>query len=155
MPRETTRIRVAFGDVDGSQRIHFTAMFRYFEVAEHALMRALGLPYATTLREHKFPRAHLECDFRGPVGYDDQIDVEARVERVGATSWTIGFTARRTPVEAPADDMSADDAPAHSADATGAVVADGKMVIVALDAATERPIPLPAALRAALEQGRN
>jgi YbgC/YbaW family acyl-CoA thioester hydrolase len=140
MPRETTRIRVAFGDVDGSQRIHFTAMFRYFEVAEHALMRALGLPYATTLLERKFPRVHLECDFRGAVRYDDELDVEARVERVGATSWTIGFTARQVPDGAPEG---------------GALVAEGRMVIVALDVETERPISLPAPLRAALEGRRD
>ncbi|GAC1455141.1 MAG: hypothetical protein PVSMB4_15720 [Ktedonobacterales bacterium] len=131
MPREITRIRVAFHDVDSSLRIHFTAMFRYFEIAEHALMRSLGLPYASTLQEYAFPRAHLTCDFRGPIHYDDLLDVEARVERVGKTSWTVAFRA-------------------HQADA-GALVAEGRMTIVAMDPKTERPIPLPAALRAGLE----
>jgi acyl-CoA thioester hydrolase len=131
MPHETMRIRVAFHDVDSSQRIHFTAMFRYFEIAEHALMRSLGLPYATTLREYAFPRVHLACDFRGPTHYDDMLDVEARVERVGTTSWTIAFRA-------------------HQAD-EGPLVAEGRMTIVAMDPTTERPIPLPAALRAGLE----
>src|SRR5579859_7594117 len=131
MPRETTRIRVAFHDVDSSFRIHFTAMFRYFEIAEHALMRTLGLPYASTLREYGFPRVHLDCDFRGPIHYDDQLDVEARVDRVGTTSWALAFLA-------------------HQAD-QDALVAEGHMTIVALDLQTERPIPLPEALRAALE----
>ena len=144
MPRATTRIRVAFGDVDSSQRIHFTAMFRYFEVAEHTLMRAIGLPYATTLREHKFPRVHLECDFRGAVRYDDELEVEAAVERVGATSWTIQFTARRL-----LDEYTS------ATTAEGALVAEGRMVIVALDHETERPIPLPAPLRMALEGRSN
>ncbi|HEY7834540.1 MAG TPA: thioesterase family protein [Ktedonobacterales bacterium] len=130
MPRETTRIRVAFVDVDSSQRIHYTAMFRWFEVAEHALMRALAIPYATALHDYKFPRVHLDADFRGAIGFDDLLDLEAWVDRVGTSSWTVAFTARKLP------DM--------------AVVAEGHMTIVALDHATERPVPLPALLREAL-----
>ena len=133
-PHETTRVRVAFVDVDSSQRIHFTAMFRWFEVAEHALMRTIGLPYATALREYKVPRVHLDCDFRGAVVFDDLLDVEARVDRVGTTSWTIAFTARQ----------------ASAGAANGSVVAEGHMTIVALDPKTERPVTLPARLRAAL-----
>lgn len=139
MPQATARVRVSFADVDSSQRIHFTAMFRYFEVAEHELMRSLDMPYATTLWESAFPRVHLECDFRGAVRYDDLLDVEARIERVGSSSWTVAFTARH-------------------ADATGArhgvtpdeVVATGKMVIVSMNPETERSQPLPDKLRAAL-----
>src|SRR5690348_7901388 len=97
MPRESIRIRVAFVDVDSRQRIHFTAMFRYFEVAEHALMRAIGLPYASVLLEYRFPRVHLDCDLRAAIVYDDELDVEARVLRVGTSSWTVRFEARKVP----------------------------------------------------------
>ncbi len=130
MPRSTTRIRVAFMDVDSSQRIHFTAMFRYFELAEHDLMRAIGLPYSQSLQEFKFPRAHLDCDFRSAIVFDDLLDLETTVARVGATSWTVRFTVRQA--------------------RDGRLAAEGHMVMVALDMATERPIPLPTELRAAL-----
>lgn len=130
MPSETMRIRVAFFDVDSSQRIHFTAMFRYFEVAEHALMRAIGLPYASVLLEYRFPRVHLDCDLRAAVVYDDELDVEARVDRVGTTSWTVRFTARQVP--------------------NGTLAAEGHMTIVSMDPVTERATPLPEALRRAL-----
>ncbi|HEV2237942.1 MAG TPA: thioesterase family protein [Ktedonobacterales bacterium] len=130
MPRSTTRIRVAFVDVDSSQRIHFTAMFRYFELAEHDLMRAIGLPYSRSLLEYKFPRAHLDCDFRSAIVFDDLLDIETTVARVGTTSWTVRFVARQA--------------------RDGTLAAEGHMVMVALDFATERPIPLPDALRAAL-----
>jgi YbgC/YbaW family acyl-CoA thioester hydrolase len=130
MPRSVTRIRVAFVDVDSSQRIHYTAMFRYFELAEHDLMRVLDLPYAHALLGYRFPRVHLDCDFRGAIRFDDLIELEARVVRVGTTSWTIGFAARQVP--------------------DGSLVADGHMTIVALDARDERPTPLPAELRNAL-----
>ena len=130
MPRSTTHIRVAFMDVDSSQRIHFTAMFRYFEIAEHDLMRAIGLPYSQSLQEYKFPRAHLDCDFRSAIVFDDLLDIETTVERAGTTSWTVRFVARQQ--------------------RDGTLAAEGHMVMVALDMATERPIPLPAELRAAL-----
>ncbi len=130
MPRQITRIRVAFGDVDSSQRIHFTAMFRYFEVAEHALMRSIGLPYATVLQEYRFPRVHLECDFRSAVVYDDELDVEAAVDRVGTRSWTVRFTVLKVP--------------------DGTLAAEGHMTIVAMDAESERATPLPDTLRRTL-----
>src|SRR5215469_1510161 len=135
MPQATIRIRVQFGDVDGSQRIHFTAMFRYMEVAEHHLMRSIGLPYATALQGQAFPRVHLSCDFRGAITYDDELDVTAQIAMVGTSSWTVAFTARNA---------SRPDSP---------VAAEGRMVIVAMDSASGRPLPLPAELRQALTGG--
>ena len=140
MPGATIRIRVPFVDVDSSQRIHFTAMFRYMEVAEHHLMRGLGVPYATTLQGPAFPRAHLSCDFRGAISYDDELDVTARIARVGTTSWTVAFTARN--ITRMSADGTASDAP---------IVAEGQMVIVSMDPATERATPLPQELRRVLE----
>ena len=133
MPRATARIRVPFVDVDSSDRIHFTAVMRYWEVAEHELMRSLGLPDATTLREVAFPRAHVSADFRGAILFDDLLDVEARVAHVGRTSWTVAFTARHTD--------AGPDAP---------ILAEGRMTIVAMDPATERSTSIPDDLRAAL-----
>jgi YbgC/YbaW family acyl-CoA thioester hydrolase len=133
MPEATVRIRVQFADVDGSRRIHFTAMFRYMEVAEHELMRSIGLPYATALEGLAFPRVHLSCDFRGPVVYDDELDVSARIARVGTSSWTVAFTARNRRLP-------------HSP-----VVAEGEMVIVSMDPQSEQSTPLPEELRATLQ----
>jgi acyl-CoA thioester hydrolase len=138
-PSVTIRVRVPFVDVDSSGRIHFTAQFRYMEVAEHELMRAIGLPYATAPHDTAFPRVHLSADFRAAATYDMLLDVEACVERVGTTSWTLVFTTRRAP-----DDDGVPGVP------PGALIAEGRMVIVAMDPATERPVPLPDALRRAL-----
>ena len=135
MPRATVRVRVPFVDVDSSDRIHFTAVMRYWEVAEHELMRGVGMPYATALREIACPRVHVSADFRGSIVYDDLLDVEARVASIGRTSWTVAFTARH------AD--AGPDAP---------ILAEGRMTIVAMDPATERPILLPDDLRRALSE---
>lgn len=132
MIQATIRIRVQFADVDSSQRIHFTAMFRYMEVAEHQLMRDIGLPYSTAPEVPALPRVHLSCDFRGAIGYDDELDVSAHIATVGTSSWTVAFTARN---------VSRDQSP---------IVAQGQMVIVSMDPATQRSIPLPTQLRETL-----
>jgi acyl-CoA thioester hydrolase len=142
MPQATVRVRVPFPDVDSSGRIHFTAMLRYMEVAEHELMRAIGFPYARALAGVAFPRVHVACSFRGAIRYDDQLSVEARVDRVGRSSWTVAFTAR------PALETSAENR--RSAAAADAILAEGEMTIVAMDPATERARPLPEDLRRAL-----
>lgn len=134
MPSATVHVRVPFVDVDSSLRIHFTAMFRYLEVAEHELMRSLGLPYATSLQSLAFPRVHLECDFQGAIRFDDEIDVTARIERVGNSSWTVAFEAY----------------PPGAAAADAPTLATGRMTIVAMDLATERATSLPDELRRAL-----
>ena len=138
MPSASVQIRVSFADVDSSQRIHFTAMFRYFEVAEHELMRHIGLPYATSLPELAMPRVHLSCDFTGAVRYDDRLVVVAEVEKVGRSSWTDAFRAYKL----------AGEEGWHPA--SEAVVATGHMTIVTMDPATERAIPLSDELRRAL-----
>ena len=145
MPNVTVRVRVPFADVDSSQRIHYTAMFRYMEVAEHALMRAIGFPYATTLHELAFPRVRLSCDFKGAILYDDLLDITARVEHVGVSSWTIAFVAHHAP-----PDSAGDVAPAGTASLSRDWLAEGHMTVVAMDPVTERATPLPPALRHAL-----
>jgi acyl-CoA thioester hydrolase len=130
MPIARIRVRVPFVDVDSSMRIHYTAFLRYMEVAEHTLMRSIGFPYATSLQSLAFPRVHLECDFQGAIRYDDELDVTARVDRVGNSSWTVAFAAH--------------------APNSAQTLATGNMTIVAMDPIAERATALPGELRAAL-----
>jgi YbgC/YbaW family acyl-CoA thioester hydrolase len=133
MPEATTQVRVSFADVDMSHRIHFTAWFRYMEVAEHTLMRSLAVPYSSTLLGAAFPRVHLEADFRGAMVYDDLVDVEARIEQVGTSSWTVVFTGWHAGNGQPDPER-------------GEIVAIGRMTIVAMDPETQRSTPIPAVL---------
>jgi acyl-CoA thioester hydrolase len=130
MPQVSIQVRVPFFDVDSTRRIHYTAMLRYMELAEHELMRSIGFPYATTLQDISCPRVHVSCDYRGAVRYDDILTIEARVSHIGRSSWTIMYTARVAP--------------------EGEVAAEGKMTIVAIDVQTERARALPDDLRSAL-----
>ena len=152
-PQATTRIRVPFVDIDSSQRIHFTALFRYFEIAEHTLMRAIGQPYATMLDEVAYPRVSLTCDIKRAIVFDDQIDVTAAVERVGSSSWTVAFTVRAAAERDDAVNAYGVAAPASAGDAAPderPIIATGRMTIVTMDPITQRSRPLPTALRRTL-----
>jgi acyl-CoA thioester hydrolase len=121
--------RVRFGDTDASGRIFYISLLRHFEAAEHEFLRNLGCPY-TSFQAPKvdFPRVHVECDYTSPLAFDDLLDIEVTVERVGRSSFTFGFTVR---VE-------------------GREAARGKLTIVAMDPVTHKSTPLPEALRDAL-----
>jgi len=137
MPQISISIRVPFPDVDSSGRIHFAAMLRYMEMADHELMRSLGFPYVRTLHSLALPRVHVSCDYRAAVYYDDVLSVEARVERVGQSSWTESFVIRllsREEQETPEK----------------VVVAEGRMVIVVMHPQTQTSMPIPQEMRAAL-----
>jgi acyl-CoA thioester hydrolase len=88
---QVERTRVAWVDTDAGGRIHFTAVFRWVEAAETALMRRLGL-----LDEWgNYPRRRVEADYRKVLVFEDEIEVRLRVERVGRTSITYGWQIAR------------------------------------------------------------
>ena len=140
MPETSISVRVPFHDVDSTGRIHFTAMFRYMEIAEHELRRSIGFPQATSFPHIAFPRVHVSCDFRGAIRYDDELLIEARVVRVGRSSWTVTFIAR-VKREGRIEEQ----------EGRSAIAAEGQMTMVAMDTTTERAISLPEELRAALQ----
>ena len=127
MIEHVERMRVNWVDTDGSGLIHYTAALRYFEVAEHALMRKL---FAASPPERTFmlPRVHVEADYKAALRYPDEFECAARVAAVGRSSVTYAYEIRRT---------------------DGVVAIVGKIVAVAIDLAG-KTIGLPAELRAAL-----
>ena len=96
MITHTEKMRVNWADTDASGRIHNTAALRYFEIAEHSLMRKLfGGQSMPGERSFGLPRVHVECDYRAPLGFPDEFECTVRVERVGNSSLTYGFRATR------------------------------------------------------------
>jgi acyl-CoA thioester hydrolase len=123
----TTRVR--YVDTDASGRIHYTALFRFFEAAEQEFLRSLGHLYAGHPgAELGWPRVHAECDISGPLVFDDEIQVEVTVTRVGSSSFELSF---RTSLES-------------------SERARGRVVIVCIDRKTQRSRPLPAEFADAL-----
>jgi YbgC/YbaW family acyl-CoA thioester hydrolase len=109
------RTRVAWVDTDAGGRIHFTAAFRWAELAETALRRELGLMEGWG----SYPRRRVEAEFHRVLRFDDEIDVRIRVENVGHTSLTWVWEIVRG----------------------GELCVDGRTVAVHVDA-DEKPAPL-------------
>src|SRR5215467_14557127 len=91
----TIQSRVRFSDTDASGRIHYIALLYHFDNAEAEFLRSRGVGY-TVIQDEKvgFPRVHVECDYTGVLVYDDLMQIEVRVDRVGASSFTLAFDAR-------------------------------------------------------------
>jgi YbgC/YbaW family acyl-CoA thioester hydrolase len=128
MIKHVERMRVNWVDTDASGLIHFTAALRYFETAEHALLRTLFAERAPGGEPFTMPRVHVEADYKGALRYPDEFDCAAWVAALGRTSVTYGYDVHR---------------------ADGALCLLGRIVAVTCDLAG-RPIPLPEGLRASL-----
>ena len=126
-------VRVRFVDTDASHRIHFTAMLRHFEAAEIEFLRSLGLERkdAATAAVN-FPRVNVECTYTAMVQFDDLLEIEVRVERVGNSSYKLAF-------EATVEDR---------------LVARGFVTAVCVDRSTGRSRPLPPELAELLTKAR-
>jgi hypothetical protein len=73
-PRHVLHSRVAWVDTDAGGRIHFTAAFRWAELAETALMRSLVL-----LDEWgDYPRRAVEAEYLAVLRFDDEGDQAGR-----------------------------------------------------------------------------
>jgi acyl-CoA thioester hydrolase len=136
--QHSIQVRVPFADIDLSGRIHFSAMMRYMDVAEHELMRTLGLPRVTTFPELEFPRVHASCDYHRAISYNDDLTIISQIVRVGRSSWTVSFTSFYS-------HELTELGPEASKPATS-----GQLIIVAIDKQTGRATPLPDELRAVL-----
>jgi 4-hydroxybenzoyl-CoA thioesterase/acyl-CoA thioester hydrolase len=85
-----TSRRVEFSDTDAAGIVHFVAFFRYMEQAEHDLLRSVGLSVVTHDANGvmSWPRVSAKCDFRLAARFEDVIQIEVRIARLGERSIT-------------------------------------------------------------------
>ena len=88
----TTR-RVEFADTDMAGIVHFSNFFRCMESAEVEFLRSRGLSVRLEWEGIAigFPRVAASCDYLRPITFDDLLDVEVTVKKVGRSSVTYGF----------------------------------------------------------------
>ena len=131
----TLRSRIRFVDTDFSTHIHYSALFRHFEIAETEFLRSLGVGYTQWFdRGFSLPRVHVEADYLVPLRFEDEIDVEVRIERIGESSITFGFRVIKI--------------------AGGMEAARGRIVGVCIDVNNGKSTPIPPVIREALEQAQ-
>jgi len=127
MPYEFKLIRrVEFAETDMAGIVHFSNYFRMMEATEHAFFRSLGF----TIHGHEsgstfgWPRVSASCDFRAPLRFEEEVEIQLLVAAVRSRSIRYQFVFR------------------HLAD--GAEIARGAMAAVcaAVDKATGKLVPV-------------
>ena len=123
--------RVEFRDTDMAGIVHFSVFFAYMEETEHEFLRSLGMGviYEVDGQTISWPRVRAECNYRNAIRFEEEIDIEIRVQRIGTKSVTYAFQFSRD----------------------GAPVADGITTVVCCNydhqlAAKPESVPIPQAV---------
>ena len=118
-------LRVPFADVDMHGHVHNGKYFSYVESAinEYIRLHELSTAFDPATNGIVYHVKKVEIRYDGAAGFDDVLDIIARVAGIGTTSLTFAATVR------------------HSGD--GRLVAAAEVVWVCVDGATSRPVPIP------------
>ena len=92
--RHVVQRRVEFRDTDTAGMAHFSVFFVWMEQAEHEMLRHLGLSVMLSDEQGKlsFPRVAARCDYQRSVKFEQLLDIEVEVVRLGKKSVTYEFT---------------------------------------------------------------
>ena len=91
----TTR-RVEFHHTDAAGIVHFSTFFIYMEEVEHEFLRTRGL--SVMMRDEQgvisWPRVAAKCEYRSAAKFEDVLDVELQIARIGekSVSWNFRFS---------------------------------------------------------------
>jgi acyl-CoA thioester hydrolase len=125
------RIRVRYSECDQQGVVFYPHYLAWFDIAMTELFRARGHPYGEMIDGGAdMVVAEAGVRYRASAHFDEEVDLTARVTRLGSTSITTAITAQR------AND--------------GRVLAEGELRHVFVDLATRRTREIPARVREAL-----
>lgn len=104
--RFTYRRRVQFSDTDMAGIMHFANFFRFMEETEHAFYRSLGFsvhPFTKNGEEEDpqvgWPRVHASADYRLPLHFEEEVEIEVLVEEIQGKSVGLYFQFWKNPDE--------------------------------------------------------
>lgn len=123
-------IPVQWGDLDALGHVNNTLFFRWFESARIAYFDAIGLTHMGSELAVGPILAHTSCDFLAPVHFPATIHARVGVTKVGRTSMHMTH------------ELCLED---------GTPVAKGVGIVVTVDYASAQSVPVPDAVRAAIE----
>ena len=84
-------LRVRWSEVDPQGIVFNPNYFVYADIAMTEYMRAVGFPYPEGLQKlgSDLFAIRAEADFRGSAVYDDELELAARVEYIGSSSFRL------------------------------------------------------------------
>ena len=82
--------RVEFRDTDMAGIVHFSVFFTYMEAAEHELLRSVGLAVFNNFdgQNLSWPRVAANCNYRSAIRFEDEIEIQVVIEKLGTSSIT-------------------------------------------------------------------
>jgi len=98
MPYEFKVVRrVEFSDTDMAGIMHYSNFFRFMETAEHSFFRSLGFSIVDRRIEQPvgWPRVHAKCDFKQPLFFEDEVEVQLLVSEKRSKSLSYVFRLRK------------------------------------------------------------
>ena len=93
-----------FSDTDAAGIMHFVAFFRMMEQAEHDLLRSVGLSvvmHDASRHDQLAARRAAKCDFQAAARFEDLLEIEVRIARLGERSVTYAHRFLRDGVRSP------------------------------------------------------
>jgi acyl-CoA thioester hydrolase len=89
--------RVEFSETDMAGIVHFSNYFKYMESAEHAFVRSLGLSITPKNMNPPigWPRVNATCEYKRPLKYEDEVEIELKVAARTEKAITYAFTFRK------------------------------------------------------------
>jgi len=125
--RHRTRLEVRFRDIDAFEHVNNASFFTYIEEAR--IKYLVDVLKISEVERLPLILAAVQIDFRSPILFGQVVEVGTRVNWIGRTSFSMSHHLIATP-----DDR---------------LVAEADSVLVCYDYASEAPIPVPDAWRAA------
>ena len=113
--------RVGFSDTDAQAVVYYGRYMPYFDLARVEYHRSLDM-LRTEPDDRQFVMRAMHVEYHMPARFDDEIEVDVRISRIGTSSVTYEFAA-------------------YLADGELAVTATQTVVLV--DLAERRPCPVP------------
>ena len=123
----SARTRVAFSDTDAQGVVYYGRYNPYFDFARAEYLRSLGLLHREESGE--FVMRANDVEYFAPAGFDDELEIHTRVNRIGRTSVTFEFAACNLP--------------------EGRLLVTAHQTLVYIDRETRQPVPIPDVYREA------
>jgi acyl-CoA thioester hydrolase len=135
--RHVEPITVRWGDMDRMAHVNNAKYFTYCESARMSYFDAIQLYQHAENEMHGPALVSATCNFLRQVQYPAQLEVGTRVSKIGRSTFTHEYRIWRSGTEQ--------------------VVADGTAVVVWVDYAAGKAVPLPPTVKAAIEllEGRS
>jgi acyl-CoA thioester hydrolase len=124
-------LKVRYADTDAQGHVFFGNYFTFMDEAAGGYLRGIGFSW-NKLSELGLDIFYVDasCQFKGSASFDDMLEIDARMARIGNTSFTI-------------------ECGIHQQD-SGKLIAKGQITAVVVNPATRQPQRVPDELRQAV-----